>query len=181
MKLIPKKAQKVSSWTGGTTTELIIFPENSSVAEQNFDYRISTAQVLAEKSEFTFFPNYERKLAILDGKLMVQHNQSEWYQLNSGEQTEFKGVWETRSEGQVVDFNVIYNDKYHSTINWVNHLSLTDFNQGNEVIGIYCLNGAIQLNDILLEKGDFINANGDVRSVHTSEDALCIKVIIEKL
>ena len=47
--------------------------------------------------------------------------------------------------------------------------------------GNYCLNGTIQINDILLEKGDFINANGEVDSVVTSVDALCIKVIIDKL
>lgn len=181
MILVSKVNQKVSDWTGGTTTELLIFPENSSVSEQNFDYRISTAQVLVEKSEFTFFPNYERKLAILEGNLKIQHNQSEWYSLKTGEQTEFKGVWETRSEGQVVDFNVIYSDKYRSSIDWVNHLTLADFNQGNEVVGIYCLNGTIQINDILLEKGDFIHANGVVHSVLNSEDVLCIKVSIEKL
>ena len=181
MILVSKVNQKVSNWTGGTTTELLIFPENSSVSEQNFEYRISTARVLAEKSEFTCFPKFNRKLAILEGKLKIQHNQSDWYLLKSGEQTEFKGVWETRSEGQVVDFNVIYSNKYSSSIDWADHLTLADFNQGNEVIGIYCLNGTIQINDFLLEKGDFINANGEVDSVLTSENALCVKVIVNKL
>ena len=96
MKLVSKVNQKTSSWTGGTTTELLIFPENSSVSEQNFDFRISTAKVLVEKSEFTIFPKHNRKLAILEGKLKIQHNQSDWYTLNAGEQTEFKGGGNTQ-------------------------------------------------------------------------------------
>jgi environmental stress-induced protein Ves len=181
MKLVSKEFQKVSKWTGGTTTELLIFPANAEVSKQNFDYRISTAHVLVEKSEFTSFPSFNRKLAILEGKLKIQHNQSKWYELGVGEQSEFKGDWETRSEGQVVDFNVIYSDKYQTSIFWLTQLKEDDFNNGKEVVGIYCLNGTIQINDILLEKGDFINANGEVVSVVTSVDALCVKVIIDKL
>ena len=181
MKLIPKQDQKVSKWTGGTTAELLIFPKNATVSEQNFDYRISTAKVLSEKSEFTSFPKFNRKLAILEGKLKIQHNQSEWYVLEAGKQSEFKGEWETRSEGQVVDFNVIYSCEYGVEVTFINQLVLGDFNQGCEVVGIYCLSGSGNINDFHFQHGDFINANGEVLSLEASENASFVKVIINKL
>jgi environmental stress-induced protein Ves len=159
MKLVTKESQKVSEWTGGTTSELLIFPENSTVSKQNFDYRISTAKVLVEKSEFTSFPNFNRKLAILEGKLKIQHNHSDWYTLNKGEQAEFKGEWITRSEGQVVDFNVIYKDCFTVEVESVPVLNLIDLNTLNVLVGIYCVKGSLQIDDVLLNVGDFIQVN----------------------
>ena len=181
MKLVSKVNQKISSWTGGATTELLIFPENSSVSEQNFDYRISTAKVLVENSEFTSFPMHNRKLAILEGKLRIQHNQSDWYTLNTGEQTEFKGGWVTRSEGQVVDFNVIYKDCFTVEVESMPEISLIDLNTSNVLVGIYCVKGSLQIDNILLNVGDFIQVNGFVKHIESSKDSLFMKVVIFKL
>lgn len=181
MKLVSKVNQKISSWTGGTTTELLIFPENSSVSEQNFDYRISTAKVLVEKSEFTSFPMHNRKLAILEGKLRIQHNHSDWYTLNAGEQTEFKGEWETRSEGQVVDFNVIYKDCFTVEAECVPELNLIDLNTLNVLVGIYCVKGSLQIDNILLNVGDFVQVNRFDKHIESAKDSLFMKVVIYKL
>jgi environmental stress-induced protein Ves len=181
MKLILKQQQKVSEWSGGTTTELLISPINATVGEQNFDFRISTAKVLVEKSEFTTYPSYNRKLAILEGKLRIQHNQSDWYTLNKGEQTEFKGEWETRSEGQVVDFNVIYKDCFTVEVESVPELNLIDLNTSNVLIWIYCVKGSLQIDNILLNVGDFIQVNGFVKHIESAKDSLFVKVIIFKL
>lgn len=181
MKLVTKEYQKVSEWTGGTTTELLIYPDNTSVSEQNFEYRISTAKVLLEKSEFTSFPNFKRKLAILEGKLRIQHNHSDWYTLNAGEQTEFKGEWVTHSEGQVVDFNVIYKDCFAVELESVPELNLIDLNTSNVLVGIYCVKGSLQVDDILLNVGDFIQVNGFVKHIESAKDSLFVKVDISKL
>ena len=181
MKLVSKVNQKISSWTGGTTTELLIFPENSSVSEQNFDYRISTAKVLVEKSEFTSFPNFNRKLAILEGKLKIQHNQSDWYFLESGEQTEFSGDWKTRSEGQVVDFNVIYNDNYRVNMDFVNPLNGISYTEDIELLGFYCTNGMGRVHGEAFQVGDFIWGQEPFLEIETSVDARFIQVKIIKL
>ncbi len=181
MKLVSKVNQKISSWTGGTTTELLIFPENSSVSEQNFDYRISTAKVLVEKSEFTSFPNFNRKLAILEGKLKIQHNQSEWYFLEIGDQTEFSGDWKTRSEGQVVDFNVIYNDHYLVDMHFVNLLNGVSYTENIELLGFYCTNGMGRIHGKAFQVGDFVCIQEPVLEVETSVDARFIQVKITKL
>jgi environmental stress-induced protein Ves len=43
--IISRENQITDSWSGGTTTQLAIYPENSSYQQRNFLYRISTATV----------------------------------------------------------------------------------------------------------------------------------------
>lgn len=181
MNLIPKEYHKVSNWSGGTTTELFIFPANATVSEQNFDYRISTAQVRVEKSEFTLFPGYHRKLAILEGKLNIQHNQEAQYVLKEGDQTSFEGNYLTCGEGQVVDFNVIYKDEYTVEIRFINDLQESVFMEGNELIGFYCVNGSVQWDEKKMSTGDFITFSTKPKKIIPTADAILISVIINKL
>lgn len=181
MKLVSKVNQKTSSWTGGTTTELLIFPENSSVSEQNFEYRISTARVLVEKSEFTSFPNFNRKLAILEGKLKIQHNQSAWYFLEQGEQVEFSGDWKTRSEGQVVDFNVIYNDNYQVELGFTDQLDGMVYMGNIELLGFYCINGMGGINGVAFHAGDFVFIQEAISDIESTINARFVQVKIIKL
>jgi len=181
MKLVTKECQKVSEWTGGTTSELLIFPENSTVSKQNFDYRISTAKVLVEKSEFTSFPNFNRKLAILEGKLKIQHNHSDWYTLNKGEQAEFKGEWITRSEGQVVDFNVIYSNEYQVELDFVSQINCVPKMDEIELFGVYCVNGMGRLNGVAFHESDFVCVQEVGLEIESSENSRFIQVKINKL
>ncbi len=52
MELVTHNQQKISTWSGGTTTELFIYPEVAEYSERNFDFRISTATVEVEESNF---------------------------------------------------------------------------------------------------------------------------------
>jgi len=181
MKLVTKQQQKVSSWSGGTTTELYISPANATVSEQNFDYRISTAKVLVEKSEFTSFPNFNRKLAILEGNLKIQHNQSAWCFLEAGDQIEFSGDWETRSEGQVIDFNVIFKNTFQVEVGFMDQLHSVVYAKDSEFLGLYCIRGKGRMNDVAFGLGDFICVKEPILTVETSLDARFIQVKIIKL
>lgn len=181
MNLVTKQQQKVSEWSGGTTTELLISPINATVGEQNFDFRISTAKVLVEKSEFTSFPKHNRKLAILEGKLKIQHNQSDWYTLNAGEQTEFKGGWVTHSEGQVVDFNVIYNDNYQVELGFTDQLDGMVYMGNIELLGFYCINGMGSINGVAFHAGDFVFIQEAISDIESTINARFVQVKIIKL
>lgn len=50
---VSKEDYPVSNWSGGKTTQLFIYPENSEYAKRNFLFRISSATVDCERSEFT--------------------------------------------------------------------------------------------------------------------------------
>lgn len=100
-------AQTVSRWSGGTTTQLAIFPEGAVYADRDFLWRISSAVVELPESDFTPLPDYDRILMILNGELTLSHDGGEEYTLHALEQTSFDGASHTYSRGQVTDFNLM--------------------------------------------------------------------------
>ena len=66
---ISEKDHVHSTWAGGTTTQVYISPENSVFTERKFDFRISSAVVAIEESDFTPFPGFSRILMVLVGEL----------------------------------------------------------------------------------------------------------------
>ena len=57
----------ISQWSGGTTTQLAIAPEGAVYADRDFLWRISSATVDLEESDFTALPDYVRLISVLDG------------------------------------------------------------------------------------------------------------------
>ena len=70
-KILNKNDYKLSSWSGGDTNELYIYPKTSDYKKRNFMFRISTATVKDEKSTFTKLNGIERTLMTLTGKLKL--------------------------------------------------------------------------------------------------------------
>ncbi|EUJ33161.1 hypothetical protein MFLO_04470 [Listeria floridensis FSL S10-1187] len=122
-KMIKRKSDyKKSIWTGGTTTELLIWPETALYEARDFAYRISTATVSLPKSTFTSLPSYERKLLILDGEIELQHEadgKMRQERLAKFSQDSFGGSEITTSYGQCIDFNIIYTPAYTATLSLV--------------------------------------------------------------
>ena len=109
----------VSRWSGGTTTELFLYPEASSYAERNFSIRISTATVETERSEFTLLPGYQRSLMVLKGGLTMVHDTGEGtlrHDMKPFQTVEFDGGWKTTGTGKVTDFNVMLGEGYSSEV-----------------------------------------------------------------
>jgi len=98
---------KMSNWSGGTTTELFIFPHDASYQKRNFIFRLSTARVEMEKSEFTSLPGVTRKIVILDGEIRINHHNHYAKTLSKFDVDSFKGDWKTTSVGTCTDFNLM--------------------------------------------------------------------------
>lgn len=105
--LIKKSEYKNSTWSGGITTEMLIYPRSSSYVDRNFTWRISSATVDLDKSEFTSLPDYNRILMILEGKLILKHEGQIPIALHELEQDYFDGNVNTVSEGKVTDYNLM--------------------------------------------------------------------------
>lgn len=105
--IIPASQFSTINWAGGTSTELYIYPETSDYAQRNFDFRLSTAQVKVNESNFTFLPGVSRKLMILDGQIKISHKNQYEKNLNAFDIDEFEGEWETSSLGICTDFNLM--------------------------------------------------------------------------
>lgn len=159
MELISHNQQKTSTWSGGTTTELFIYPEDSVYSERNFDFRISTATVEVEESNFTQLPGYKRILMILQGDLFIEHKNQHSKTLHQYECDEFLGDWETKAKGKVIDFNLMMKAGWNGSLS-IDTLSANSnksyiYNE-SKFIGLYLLEGSLIANDQLLNQKDFL-------------------------
>ncbi|MDR2890019.1 MAG: HutD family protein [Alistipes sp.] len=72
--LVRKDELAVARWSGGTTTQLAIYPAGASYAERDFVWRVSTATIEEEESVFTPLPGVARVLVILSGMVTLRHD-----------------------------------------------------------------------------------------------------------
>lgn len=61
---------QTSTWSGGTSTQLWIYPKGASLAERDFDFRLSSAMVEAS-GPFSDFSGYDRLLIVLSGQMSL--------------------------------------------------------------------------------------------------------------
>ncbi len=107
--VIKKEQYKVSNWSGGTTTEIYLAPQDGSYAERRFDFRISSATVDLEESDFTPLANVKRYLTILEGEMDLTFRETKERKVNLKpyEVVEFSGDVPTHSVGKAKDFNLM--------------------------------------------------------------------------
>lgn len=166
--VIRKNEHKTSSWSGGYTTQLYIYPESSIYSDLNFIFRVSSAKVSVNESTFTSLPGINRKIMILDGTLNLKHEGHHEIKLNKFQQDSFKGEWLTKSYGKVTDFNLMMSKGCDGNLEHIKidcktlkKLNLsTDINNNKEMIIIfYCLDGSVDINMdslINLNEGDLL-------------------------
>lgn len=94
-------------WSGGTTTQLAIYPPGASYADRNFIFRLSSATVDTEQSEFTHLPDYDRWLMIFEGSARLVHSSEREVTINPYEYDAFDGGISTVSFGRVTDYNLM--------------------------------------------------------------------------
>lgn len=107
MKFIKKDDFKDSKWSAGVTTEVFIYPEGASVGEKNFDFRISTATCNEKVSNYTPYKGFNRYIAPINNVMNIE-TAGEKFVLAPYEVLFFNGDDETKSSGDVRDFNLIY-------------------------------------------------------------------------
>lgn len=152
IKIIKKENLSTSKWSGGTTTQLYIYPENELYENRNFKFRISSAKVNLEESTFTKLPKIKRKIMILDGKLKLIYENHYNVTLEKFEQDTFYGDWNTKSYGKVTDFNLMMDENTDGIIEYINleNEKIINSNKNQEYKNttevFYCLKGKININ-----------------------------------
>ena len=118
MKTQVLKAENFESkqWSGGTTTQLFIHPPTADYRLKNFDFRLSTATVETETSEFTQLPGFARKLMVLAGATTLQHQNGRSIALSKFDVDAFDGAEKTTSAGRCTDFNVMTKAGHKSSL-----------------------------------------------------------------
>ncbi|MFZ5352831.1 MAG: HutD family protein [Bacillota bacterium] len=151
LNIIRKQQLRTKSWSGGTTTQLAIHPADSEYEKRNFTWRLSTAVIEVEESQFTDLPGYKRILMILDGELDLVHENRYSKHLQAGEKDSFGGDWKTRSYGMAKDFNLIFSDLCEGDIDYYifsqsekKHIKFESNNTDNCTIVVYISEGTVE-------------------------------------
>lgn len=178
IKLLKKEDYKASSWSGGITTEFLIFPPEASYSDRNFKWRLSSAIVNTEVSTFTHLPNISRVLMVLEGELLLDHEGHHKRSLNAYEQDSFSGGWITKSYGMATDFNLMMAEDSEGKIELLsvkpkenielsinNQKSSRFFNYIAEVY--YCESGEVEVlirenESFYLKQGELLSINGEL-------------------
>jgi environmental stress-induced protein Ves len=158
IRILTAEKRPTINWASGTSTEIFIYPPVSSFADRNFQFRISTATVEAEETNFTFFEGITRHLMILKGELQLIHEGHYSKLLRPFEQDTFSGEWKTRSRGKVTDFNLMLKG---SSTGMLRHHRLhsgasKSFTFQSSFYFIYCFSGAVALGKYISKAGDLV-------------------------
>lgn len=158
--LFRRQELRPTRWSGGETTQLCIYPREADYEKRNFAFRISTATVDVEQSDFTPLPGFTRLIMPLEGELRLEHRDHHAVLLKPFRQDRFQGGWETRSYGKCTDFNLMLAAGWAGRMEAV---SQPEIAIAEGFTGIYALVGGLRLSqpdgsDCLLEAGDFLMA-----------------------
>lgn len=96
-----------TEWSGGKTTQLAIAPAGAVYADRDFLWRISSATVELDESDFTSLPDYRRFISTTRGDMILSHNGGAELMLHPGDVHEFDGGDATHSRGRCTDFNLM--------------------------------------------------------------------------
>ncbi|MGB3366540.1 MAG: HutD family protein [Acidaminobacteraceae bacterium] len=196
IKFIKNDEFSISKWSGGTTSQLAIYPEFAVYDERDFLWRISSAKVEVDKSTFTKLDDYKRIIMILDGELELIHKDQHSALLNQFESDYFNGEWETTSYGRVVDYNLMMSKSCQGDIeyikvantfkqielcNKINRLEKKNSKKAKKYTQtFYCYSGVISIklleDTYIIEKGDFLQVDFD-----QSDDLKNIEFSLEKV
>ncbi|WZL74098.1 HutD family protein [Clostridiaceae bacterium 35-E11] len=174
IEIIRKNQQITTTWAGGTTTQLAIYPKDAVYSERNFKWRISSAKVELEESLFTSLPGIWRYIMVLEGEMKLAHEKHHQAYLKPFEQDSFSGAWTTQSFGKVTDFNLMVAQGCEGKLQSI-HLETQDCKKMNikplsssgahqATEAIYCVKGNVNVTiddntPINLEAGDLCILN----------------------
>ena len=176
--VLRRHEQSTNKWSGGTTTQSAIYPENAEYDKRNFLWRISSAKVEVEESTFTSLPGIKRIIMVLDGKLHLHHEGHHNIDLDVFQQDTFSGDWNTKSYGKVTDFNLMMNEDSDGALEaiGIKGNDSKEILSNKSVEAYYCVKGEVQVTIngtelIKLCEGDFL-----LIDMHDHEEIVTIKL-----
>ena len=179
-----KAEHPVSVWSGGTTTQLYLYPQGSDYTRRDFRVRISSATVDCERSEFTALPGVSRTILPLKGSLHLYYQGHGEKLLHEYEQDQFDGGWQTTSVGRATDFNLMLREGATGTVEVCKLNSgegIEPENEQNGILAVYIAQGSAWYGNQLLEEGTMISSEevGKLSLRAEGEDGcrlICVRV-----
>ena len=106
IRILDPSTRRVTAWSGGTTTELYLYPSDGSYAERRFLFRISSATIDVPESRFTRLDGVTRYLTPLSEGFYLKRN-GHWQYLPNGDVLCFSGEDDILSRGSGRDLNLM--------------------------------------------------------------------------
>ena len=169
---------KSTKWSGGTTTELYIYPEKASYKERNFNFRVSMATTDDFESTFTLLPNVHRYISILEGKIFIEHKNHGHVTLVPHMIHSFEGSWETTSKGKVTDFNLMLKN-CQGTLEFVGIKNFQTEIENPNILFVFCIEGVVNIGNITLQQHEIAVAENENISISGDEAKLYIGKIFD--
>ncbi len=108
IKILTQKDFSVGRWSGGSTTQLYIYPENGDYGRRDFKVRISSAAVELEESDFTPLPGVTRYITPVTGGFTLTHpGKPPVVMAPYDAPYRFDGGAATHCDGRATDFNLM--------------------------------------------------------------------------
>ena len=120
VELIKKENYKPTFWSGGMATELITYPQNSDYTSRNFLWRLGVAKIDILESTFSTLPQVLRKFMVIEGQIMLDHENKYKKSLTCFEQDNFMGDWNTKTYGKASVFNLMTRENYQGELIHIN-------------------------------------------------------------
>ena len=188
IEIIKKHQQKESVWSGGKTNQIYIHPSDSTLQDRDFDFRISSAIVEVENSEFTSFNGYDRALMVLNGELEIFHEDHYSKKLKQYEVDYFSGDWKTTSNGKITDFNLIFKRGLKGELNYLtlngDQIISKDVSNLPNRVGYFVISGelkvAINNSEYKVQIGELlmIEVNDDLNSLILKGETEIVEIYV---
>lgn len=107
MQLLTEKDFCTSTWSGGRTKTLFLYPPQASYTQRNFQFRISVAHTAAPQSTFTDLPGIQRQIMLLEGSMQLTHDGGAPCTLRAYQTHSFDGGAHTLCKGRAADMNLM--------------------------------------------------------------------------
>lgn len=163
MQVIKKSQLNTSTWAGGTTTQLAIFPATASYQALNFDWRLSTATVALAESPFTKLPGISRHIMVLKGDLSLKIEGGDALALSVLEPYSFDGGLQVVSlsktatpEVPVVDFNLMTRGQCSGQLEAFTLSGEVTLANIGDTMALYVVSGEVGVQSQDLDPGDLV-------------------------
>ncbi|MDW7662382.1 MAG: HutD family protein [Bacillota bacterium] len=187
---ISKQMQKKTLWASGESTEIYLYPEYGDYGTRDFTWRVSTATVTEETSNFTALTGIKRWIMPLDAQMKLKHsnNLRSIFEitLKPFQPHGFRGDWDTTCLGKATDFNLMFKVGSHGLIK---HLKLMRYEpkklsqvfmeafdsrlsgqHSRITIGIYSYDGTFTLEHEQIESSEMMLVHINTKEIDKAAD-----------
>jgi len=169
--LITQDQFKIMPWKNGAgvTAQIAIQPADAHLAENNFDWRLSSARI-EDTNPFSKFPGYDRLLTVLSGDGLIL-NTKELAPLNV---FFFAGEEDIKCElidAPVEDLGIIYRrDKYSASIQILQVKESEKIQLGSGVHFLMSLGEPLIIDETLLKARNFLKIE-EAETIHAKSES----------